>query len=202
MLDAGWAQALGTLLLGLVGLWFANSYRRQIRIQLVERQLDAHTRLWCLTESATPNHRNPLSEAERSDLYAAMMKWYFTDGDGILLSARARDLFVAVRTNLVVDIEKIKPRAVAQQLATLGVDDAERRRGCLSLRQMSLLRTQLKGDLMVHEGYRYYSTLRSDERALLRESGISLWQKPWRPRSPWLSPKRRLNPCVCGLCHA
>src|SRR5262245_30192179 len=135
MLDASWAQASATLFLGLVGLWFANSYRRRVKIQLVERQLDAYVRLWRITETVNPDRTMPFEASERSDLYQRLVKWYFEDGDGVFLSAGARDLYVAVRTNLICPIEKIQPSTLARQIALLPHDDGERRRGCVSVRQ-------------------------------------------------------------------
>jgi len=200
VIDVVWVQALGTLLLGLVGLWFANSYRRQVRVQLAERQLDAYTRLWTITERALPDRDSPLSRSEREEIHAAMVKWYFADGDGVLLAARTRNLFVAVRTNLVCPPEAIVPSVLGRQVSGRAVEGAERQRGCISIRQMSLLRTQLKSDLSIHNGYRYYSALRPDDRALLKASRIPLWRKPWRALPGVRAPRRAYNPCVCGLC--
>ncbi|MFI7121312.1 hypothetical protein [Amycolatopsis sp. NPDC049868] len=136
-----WVQAAGTVLLGLVGLWFAHNYRRQIRLKLAERQVDSYVRLWALTAPAAPFRTTPLEPAELKKLY---------DGDGILTSAAARDLFVGVHSNLICPIGEMKPAALAAQLTALSPADAERRRGCAIVRQVSLLRTQLKKDLAGH----------------------------------------------------
>jgi hypothetical protein len=37
-----WGQAIGTVFLGFVGLWLAQNIRRQLRIKLAERQVDAY----------------------------------------------------------------------------------------------------------------------------------------------------------------
>ena len=55
MAGAIWAQLTGTIFLGLVGLWLAHNYRRQIRLKLAERQVDAYVSLWKLTAIATPS---------------------------------------------------------------------------------------------------------------------------------------------------
>jgi hypothetical protein len=199
-MDPGWAQALGTVFLGLVALWFANSYYRQVRLQLVERQLDAYVRLWRITETANPDRTIPLDTAERAQLYERLVKWYFEEGDGVFLSARARDLYVGVRTNLICPIEQFQPASVAGAMATLAPADADRRRGCVSVRQFSLLRTQIKGDLSIHRGYWYFRGLRADDRAFLRSCGLSVWRRPWRPRLRIPPRKPRPNPCLCGLC--
>ncbi|MFI5564395.1 hypothetical protein ACIA2T_34320 [Amycolatopsis japonica] len=197
-----WVQAAGTVLLGLVGLWFAHNYRRQIRLKLAERQVEAYTRLWALTAPAAPFRATPLEPAELKKLHDDMGKWYFDDGDGILTSAAARDLFVGVHSNLVCPIGAMKPAVLAAQLTALSPADAERRRGCAIVRQVSLLRTQLKKDLAMHLGVDYYTDLQPDDRAFLVSCGLSPRRRPWRPR--WLRPADRphVDSCVCGGCPA
>jgi hypothetical protein len=200
MPNSGWAQAAGTAFLGLVGLWLAHNYRRQIRLKLAERQVDSYMRLWSLTAAATPELTAPLNQGARRQLYVEMVKWYFADANGVFLSAATRNIFVAVRSNLVRPLAEMQPSTLAHELMGLPKDDAERRRGCVSIRQASLLRTQLKTDLAMQTGFVYFSTLRPDDRAFLRSCGLSLWRQPWR--STWLTPAAHKgpNPCVCGLC--
>nr|WP_042179160.1 hypothetical protein [Kibdelosporangium sp. MJ126-NF4]CEL13664.1 hypothetical protein [Kibdelosporangium sp. MJ126-NF4]CTQ99350.1 hypothetical protein [Kibdelosporangium sp. MJ126-NF4] len=195
-----WVQAAGTLLLGLVGLWFAHNYRRQIRLKLAERQVESYMRLWTLTASATPFRTTPLQPAELTKLYDDMGRWYFDDGDGMLASAAVRNLFVGVHTNLTCPIAAMKPSVLAAQLVALPHAEAERRRGCAVIRQVSLLRTQLKRDLAMHFGVDYYSDLHPEDRAFLVSCGMSPRRRPWR--GPWLRPADRttVNACVCGAC--
>jgi hypothetical protein len=200
LVAVGWAQAGGAVFLGLVGLWLAHSYRRQVRLKLAERQVDSYLRLWTLTASATPERTTPLDRMERQRLYEEMMRWYFDCGDGIFVSSVTRDLFVGVRSNLVCPVDLIRPTVLARQLADMADAEAERRRGCVSIRQASLLRTQLKTDLALHSGFGYYSSLRADDRAFLKSCGLSLWRQPWR-RPLWRRAGRAgPNPCVCGTC--
>src|SRR5688572_343592 len=102
---AGWAQTAAVVFLGLVGLWLAHNYRRQVRLKLAERQVESYLRLWMLTGVGTPERRTPMDAGERESLYQAMVRWYFDDGDGLFLSPRTRDLFVGVRSNLVCPIK-------------------------------------------------------------------------------------------------
>lgn len=88
MPDVSWGQAAGAILLGLVGLWLANNYRRQIRLKLAERQVDSYIRLWKLTALATPDRTEPLDHVERQKLYDEMVRWYFEDGDASLRPRR------------------------------------------------------------------------------------------------------------------
>jgi hypothetical protein len=140
MADTIWAQLAGTVFLGIIGLWLAHNYRRQIRLKLAERQLDAYTDLWTLTALATPDRKSPLDRAERQNMHDEMARWYHADGNGILVSVRTRDLFLGYKSNLVCPIGQIKPAALAERLSTLPEAEAERRRGCISNRQASLLR--------------------------------------------------------------
>ncbi|MFF5296541.1 hypothetical protein [Paractinoplanes globisporus] len=200
MSGVGWAQAAATLFVGFVGLWLVHSYRRQARLKLIERQLDAYQKLWTLTAPATPERTTPMTGPERVEVHDAMVNWYFTDGDGIFASAPTRDIFVAFRTNLVCPVESMVPRSLAADLAQLPAADAERRRGCVAIRQASLLRAQLKADLSLHFGLNYYSRLLPEDRAFLTSCGISTRRRPWRS-SPVRKPRLAgVNNCVCGLC--
>ena len=195
-----WVQAAGTVLLGLVGLWFAHSYRRQIRLKLAERQVESYLRLWSLTASASPVRRTPLGAVERQKIHDDMSRWYFEDGDGMFTSAAVRDLFIGVHINLVCPLNLMKPAVLAEELSALPTADAERRRGCAAIRQLSLLRTQLKRDVATHFGVDHYSRLHPDDRMFLRNCGLSPWRRPWRWR--WFRPVDRpvVVPCVCGGC--
>jgi hypothetical protein len=195
-----WVQAAGTLLLGLVGLWFAHNYRRQIRLKLAERQVDSYMRLWALTALASPFRATPLDPGERQKLYDDMSRWYFDDGDGIFTSAATRNLFVGTHVNLVCPISAVKPAVLAEQLAALPQAEAQRRRGCAAIRQVSLLRTQLKRDLAMHFGVNYYPDLHPDDRAFLRSCGLSPRRQPWRQRGFRRTDRPTVNACVCGIC--
>jgi hypothetical protein len=202
LLDAGWAQVAATVFLGLVGLWVAHNYRRQIRLKLAERQVDAYMKLWVLTALATPERTTPLDGTERQRLYDEMMRWYFEDGNGIFMSRPTRNLMVGVRSNLVCPTASIQPPLLAAELARLPEAEADRRRGCALIRQASLLRTQLETDLNMHFGFHYYSDLRPDDRAFLESCGLSPWRMPWRRRLFGPSGRAGPNPCVCGGCPA
>jgi hypothetical protein len=195
-----WGQVIATVFLGLAGLWLAHNYRRQIRLKLAERQLDSYVRLWKLTASATPERTTPLDHVERQRLYDEMVRWYFDEGDGIFVSPATRNLFIGVRSNLTCPVGSIKPTVLGKELTASADGDAERRRGCVSIRQLSLLRTQLKTDLAMHFGVDYYSDLRPDDRLFLKSCGLSLWRRPWQPRLFRSSRRAGPNPCVCGIC--
>lgn len=198
---AEFAQIATTLFLGLVGLWVAYNYRRQVRLALASRQLDAFLQVWRITEVAMPDRPTPLNPDERRQISESMARWYFADGLGIFLPVPTRDLFAAVGSNLDCGIAQMKPPSLARQLAALAPEDAERRRGCVSIRQLALLRTALKEDMAIHFGNVYMRTLRADDRMFLRSCGISPWRRPWRRPLFVLGRTVDRDPCVCGMCR-
>ena len=70
MSGVGWAHAAATLFVGFVALWLVHSYRRQARLKLIERQLDAYQKLWTLTAPATPRHFRGVPSLLRAQLKA------------------------------------------------------------------------------------------------------------------------------------
>jgi len=205
------AQITATVFLGLVGLWLANSYRRQVRLKLAERQVDAYKELWTITAVAAPVRTTPLDQSERKQLREKVNRWFFDDGSGVLMSTEGRDLLIAFTANLTCPIDSIRPASLANDLASLPDDEAERRRGCICIRHASLLRTQLKADLDLHVGINYYSGIRPDDRDFLLSCGLSPRRKPWRRRlavQRGRVPRRLRSPrsyladfCVCGMCR-
>ena len=200
MSEISWIQAASTIFLGLVGLWLAQNYRRQVRLKLADRQADSYLCLWKLTALATPERTTPLSDVECQELRDRMNHWYHDDGNGIFMSPTTRDLFLGLRSNLVCPIGSMKPTVLGTELATLPKDEAERRRGCIVIRQASLLRTQLKNDVSMHFGLATYSDLRPEDRAFLRSCGISTWRRPWRSKLFGPSVPPRHHACLCDMC--
>jgi hypothetical protein len=199
MLNPNWAQLAGTIFLGLVGLWLAYNYRRQVRLKLVDRQVDTYMALWKITAIAAHTRTTPLDQPERQKLYDEMTRWYHDDANGILVSMHTRNLFLAYQHNLTCSIDDMEPRMLADQLSAMSMVDAERRRGCISIRHATLLRNQLKADLVLHSGFVIYYKNRSDDRAFLRSCGLSPWRHPWRSyRLP--SRNEKTGICVCGMC--
>lgn len=206
MIVATWAQVAGVIFLGLVGLWLAHNYRRQIRLKLAERQVDAYVNLWKLTAVATPSQATPLNCTQRQELYDSITNWYYDDGNGIFVPVVTRNLFLAYRWNLICPVGQIMPSMIAERLAQLPDTDAERCRGCISIRHAILLRNQLKNDLDLHASFvLYYNELHADDVAFLKSCG---WSPRWLPRRPpWRTQHFRSGgqvgpiPCVCGMCR-
>jgi hypothetical protein len=205
MVVATWAQVAGAIFLGLVGLWLAHNYRRQIRLKLAERQVDAYVRLWKLTAVATPSQSTSLDRTQRQELYDSITHWYYDDGNGIFVPVATRNLFLAYRWNLICPVEQIMPIMIAERLAQLSDTDAERCRSCISIRHAILLRNQLKNDLDLHASFILYNNeLHVDDIAFLKGCGCP---PRWPRRPPWRTQHFRsdgqagLIPCVCGMCR-
>lgn len=178
------AIALGTLGLAVVGAWAAHSYRRRMRFELAEARRAAYAALWEITGLAAPTRLDTggidgyLTRAERQTLYQAMTNWYYEDGNGMLLEDTTRNVYLNGKHNLVCATDKFRPQQAWDDIkADLPIDD-ERARGVLSIRQVSLLRTQLKSDLAIF-GQTYTRKLARHERRFLEECGIDLRAKPW-----------------------
>lgn len=189
--------------LGLVAFYFAHNYRRQVKLGVVERRLAAYENLWSKTAIASPTRLKawgglgdlpfgPLTETERTEIFASFVKWYYENGYGMMLEGSTRNLFLAVKDSLVSPIEEVRPKLARKTLAELmdeselQLDNRQREievfRGRLSIKQLSLLRTRMKADLEVF-GVHYFGDLDDYQRELLQECGESLWKKPWR--NPW-----------------
>lgn len=192
-------QTVGTVALGLVGLWLAHSYRRQVKMRIAEQMLRAYSTLWELTDAAHWESAI-LHAADREKLAIAMERWYYKDGAGMLMKSQTRELFVAIRHNLCVPAAELKPASLARSVGQLSVVDGQAQRSCATRRYFSLLRSQLKADLAMYRGDSHLRRLRRDERDLLKQARI------YRPWHTWLSlfplPSSRLRPgrCFCGFC--
>lgn len=187
------SQVLATFFLGGVGLWFAHSYRRQLRVKLVDRTFDAYARLWEVTRLIPPDGP-PVGAEQRAVLAKAMDDWYFQEGGGLLLEPSTRKLFFALKWNLEAEPPNVQPRKLVDKLSPLPADEAELVLSCACIRYASLLRSQLKKDLAVYSGSagRHLGYWRQDERQLMHDCGISSGFK--------LRRRPAKGPCVCGTC--
>lgn len=84
-------QGAATILLGGIGVYFSYNYRIQTRLKVLELRVEAYRRLFAITEIASPGRRGPgLSEEEIWKLGDEMHKWYYDNGNGILMPNRTR----------------------------------------------------------------------------------------------------------------
>jgi hypothetical protein len=193
-----WASVIATTLLGIVGVYFSYSYGRQLRLSLASRRLEAYSKLWEATGLAAPTRLDErtglamtvggldrsLTESERRALFEKLTTWYYTDGNGMLLSKLTRNVYLNTKHNLVCDDAHLEPdrfHAWLKKTGRIGHGNSLtwKERGCLSIRQLSLLRTQMKTDLAIY-GQPYAEHLARHEKTFLRGCGVKLWRKPWR----------------------
>jgi hypothetical protein len=179
------AIALATASLAAVGAWLTHGYRRRMRFELAEARRTAYAALWEITGLAAPTRlataglEGALSRDERRSLYRALTDWYYKDGGGMLLENTTRNVYLKAKNNLVCAIDRFEPQEAWTLLKEdLPVDDAAAR-GVLSIRQLSLLRTQLKSDLAIY-GQTYTRQLARHERRFLEECEVDLSAEPWK----------------------
>jgi len=181
--------AAATLLVGIAtacvavyGARLANSYRRQLDLKTSERRIQAYAALWALLRVASPTRSEPMSEAERHDLFERVTDWYYTDGNGMVLTDKTRQLYLKTKANLRCSDDELFPASLCAQAHRREFGDLERWRSELSRQQLSLLRTQMKVDLAIY-GKVSAGSLHGPEHRLERDfleaCGINLSDEPW-----------------------
>jgi hypothetical protein len=178
---SGWIELATTTVIAVVGLYLANGYRRQSRVRLAEARRSAYAQLWEKTMLAAPTRlegaEGALRLEERTRLHQDLTNWYYRNGNGMLLDNRTRRIYLDAKHNLTCLSSNTRPDGVLQLLPVRLSEEAKR--GCLSMRQLSLLRTQMKVDLAIF-GDPYVRHLADHERLFLKNCGVSLYRKPWR----------------------
>jgi hypothetical protein len=171
---------LADLLVGtavtVIGLYLTHSLRRQQRLRVAEQRMASYRELWKLMEIARPTRleaweaAGPLTREEARGLYADMTHWYFGTGHGMLLTETTKKLYLQTK-------ESIGRYAV-------GTSPDWERAGRRAIRELSLLRQQMKLDLDIY-GVSYFGDLDADDKAFLRNAGINprRWAQPsWSRR--------------------
>jgi hypothetical protein len=206
-----WATVVVTGGLGLAGLYFANSVKRRARQDLdrevAEKRFAAYGAMWTHMTQASPMSAVELAEVsragsraaagdaqhegrtiDRDQLFRDLTDWYYRDGNGMLLSQDARNIYVTAKANLVCAPEKFLP---ARARAAVANDDAERDR--LVIRQLSLLRTAMRGDIAIYTTP-WGSALTEEDISFLFACGVDVSRDPWRGSLPrQLSNQQRLD---------
>lgn len=150
-------EILVTLFLGVVGLYLANNYRRQIRQKTTEGRINAYQKLWSLTKVIAPmrkhawhvgEHIGPLTLEERTTLYDSMTDWYFENG--IYLGDSTREIYLTAKRNLLCPDEELLPKGLKKDWIGKPKEEQLKGRSNLSIRQFSLLRHQMRIDLAVY----------------------------------------------------
>jgi hypothetical protein len=178
-MTAEWIGIAVTAVLGLAGLYFANSLRLRTRAEVeagvAEKRFAAYAALWAHTKMASPMRGAPLTADERKDLYNKLTDWYYDDGNGMLLTERTRNIYLNAKKNLTCPTEDLVPESLAEQVAREG--DAVR--GQASIDQLSLLRTSMRADIRIFTEP-FKETLKPADIAFLDASKVDLNSPPWR----------------------
>jgi hypothetical protein len=147
-----WAQIAVTLLLGVItayiGLSIRQKRRQEIAVNVADHRLKAYAELWSRIP-LSPELRAlrgdpPLRSEQLRRLFDELTDWYYLDGNGMLLGAQTRTIYLTVKTNLICPAEKFVPRSLIEKVHA---DPAER--SVSVVRQLSLLRSAMKADLEV-----------------------------------------------------
>lgn len=157
----------------LTGLYLAYSFHRQQRLKIAEQRIDAYRRLWEVMGPARPSRLDPgdgagpITAAEAGELYDAITAWYFTNGNGMLLTQATRSMYLEAK-------RRLGTYATATADAAREPDAAKRR-----MRELSLLRTQMKFDLTIY-GVFQPNSLDAEDEEFIRGCGLNpaSWCRP------------------------
>lgn len=183
------------VILGLIGFYFTNNYRRQVKQKAADSRLESYAKLWTLMEPARPvqetdeTYYKPEKERafpynKRKLMHEQFTKWYYENGNGMFLGDSTRQMYLQAKHNLVCPDDKIKPKILYDR--NLEGKTAYERKKCrshLSIRQLSLLRARMRADIEVYGGL-YFGNLHDDDKDFLKECNESLWKRPWL-KLPW-----------------
>lgn len=168
-----------TLLLGAitayVGLSVRLKARQEVATTVSERRFSAYAALWAETAVAAPMlaaGRPPLTGDQLAELYRQLTAWYYKAGNGMLLSEQARAVYLGAKNNLVCPIDDYVPESLRATVLKEGRSDA-------AIRQLSLLRTAMRGDLEIYAGP-WGKELNEQDGEFLRACKVDPAQEPWR----------------------
>lgn len=98
----------------------------QFKVEILLPRIEAYKSLWAMTFVVRPTRKEPITEAEKTQLTEDMTDWYYKTGNGIFLSLEAGKLWRQARRSL-------------------STDDNE-----ATKKVFSTLRTQIKIDIRVY----------------------------------------------------
>jgi hypothetical protein len=162
----------------LVGLYLAHSLIRQQRVRVAEERVACYRELWELMAVARPDRllaadgAGPMTVEEAGTMYDRFSAWYFDRGRGMMLTAPTLAMYVVAK------------RRLAASLAAARAGEADWTKDSLSrMRELSLLRTQMKSDVAIY-GRFYRGYLGACDHEFLRACGLnpSRWARPWWQR--------------------
>jgi hypothetical protein len=164
----------------LVGLYLAHNLRRQQRLRIADQRIASYCHLWSRMAVARPSRvdphdrTGPLTRKEARELYDEMTAWYFDSGNGMMLTDATATMYLVAKKRLAAFADGPSEADDVQSRA-----ESERR-----MRELSLLRTQMKSDLAIYGRFDPGSLDTADEE-FVRVCGMdpSRWA---RPRLQWM----------------
>jgi hypothetical protein len=174
----GWMDFIVGALIAVIGLWLGASFHRQQRLKIADQRLEAYRALWELMEVARPTRTDednpvekggPLTQKEALSLYKKMTHWYYGNGNGILLPDETKRLYL-----------EAKKRLAGFAAGSEDWMGGGKRR----IRELSLLRTQMKVDLAIY-GMPFIVGMKDEDDEFLRAADIN----PLGWASPLIEPR-------------
>ena len=71
--------------------------KKEMQLKIAEHRQPAYKALWALQEPLSPTSATELSACERQKLNAALVSWYYRDGNGLFLSLHISDRFLRTK---------------------------------------------------------------------------------------------------------
>jgi hypothetical protein len=178
-----WVGVATTGVLGAAGLYFANSLRRRARADLeqavAEKRFAAYGAMWTALQAASPmDELKGDRSLDRHKLFDALTDWYYEAGNGMLLSPDVRRIYLTAKANLL-----CKPQEFVPAQARAKVEQSEAARDPIIVRQLSLLRTAMRGDVRLFTTP-WGSTLAEEDVMFLYACGVDVSEPPWRDSLP------------------
>ncbi|WP_272477137.1 hypothetical protein [Baekduia alba] len=99
--------------LAIVGLYLAHSLLRHQQVRVADRRIASYAALWELMEVTRPDRLlsedadRPMTIQEAKKLYAALSRWYFTEG-GMLFTAPTLAMFLVAKRRLASSLDASK----------------------------------------------------------------------------------------------
>lgn len=175
-----------TTAITIIGLYLGYSLRRQTSLRIADQRIASYRELWKLMAIVRPTRMSdaersgilatqsahsgagPLQRDEAASLYRAMTRWYFDLGHGMLMTDRTKWLYLEAKERL------------GDFVAGSGPEwehEGERR-----IKEMSLLRWQMRSDLDIYGVSYFGKRLDNDDEEFLKAAFIN--PKRWG-RVPW-----------------
>jgi hypothetical protein len=124
------------------------------------------------TRVKPPENKEPLTPPEATALYDEMTEWYFDSGNGMMLTNATKEMYLNAKERLGLYAAASDPAGAEWRAA-----------GARRMRELSLLRTQMKPDLSIY-GVFYFGKLDGQDEAFLEACGFdpNYWGRPWYQR--------------------